>query len=141
MFGAVSLTKHADVDQYKCSGYGIGFTRKGEFGFGNGYARNCEIFEENLANSSRANNRKNNILVLGKDFTRGINGTALYTEKLYSTNFTESNKKFCFSLHYNGANSYLFVNGTKIHRFKAKDSEIVLYPLCLGNISKEKTLQ
>ena len=50
---------------------------------------------------------------------------------------TENNKKFCLSLHYNGANSYLFVNGTEIHKFKAKDSEIVASPLCLGNISKD----
>ena len=41
------------------------------------------------------------------------------------------------SLHYNGASSYLFVNGTGIHKFKAKDSEIVASPLCLGNISKD----
>ena len=41
------------------------------------------------------------------------------------------------SLHCNGANSYLFVNGTKIHKFKAKDSEIVAGPLCLGNNSKD----
>ena len=41
------------------------------------------------------------------------------------------------SLHYNGANSYLSVNGTEIHKFKAKDSEIVASPLCLGNISKD----
>ena len=40
-------------------------------------------------------------------------------------------------MHYNGANSYLFVNGTKIIKFKAKDSEIVATPLCLGNISKD----
>ena len=53
-----------------------------------------------------------------------------------SFNFTENNKKFCVSLHYNGANGYLFVNGTKIHKFKAKDSKIVAIPLCLGNISK-----
>ena len=39
-------------------------------------------------------------------------------------------------MHYNGANSYLFVNGTEIHKFKAKESEIVTSPLCLGNISK-----
>ena len=51
-------------------------------------------------------------------------------------NFTENNKKVCLSLHYNGNNSYLFVNGTEIHKFKAKDSEIVTTPLCLGNISK-----
>ena len=52
-------------------------------------------------------------------------------------NFTENNKKFCLSLHYNGADSYLFVNGTEIHKFEARDSEIVPYPVCLGNISKD----
>ena len=52
---------------------------------------------------------------------------------MHSINFTENNKKFCLILHYNGANSYLFVNGTEIHKFKAKDSEIVASPLCLGN--------
>ena len=58
-------------------------------------------------------------------------------EKMYSINFTVTRKKFCLSLHYNGANSYLFVNGTEIIKFKAKDSEIVATPLCLGNIMKE----
>ena len=55
--------------------------------------------------------------------------------KMYSINFTEHNKMSCLSLHYNGANSYLFVNGKKIHKFKATDSETVAAPLCLGNIS------
>ena len=59
---------------------------------------------------------------------------------MYSINFTEHNKKFSLSLHYNGANNYLFVNGTEIHKFKAKDSEIVATPLCLGNISKDWSL-
>ena len=45
--------------------------------------------------------------------------------------------KFCLNLHYNGANSYLFVNGTEIYKFKTKDSEIVAAPLCLGNISED----
>ena len=56
---------------------------------------------------------------------------------MYAINFTVTKKKFCLSLHYNGANSYLFVNGTEIYKFKAKDSEIVATPLCLGNISKD----
>ena len=56
---------------------------------------------------------------------------------MYSTNFTVANKKFCLSLHHNGDNSYLFVNGKEIINFKAKDSEIVPCPLCLGNISKD----
>ena len=46
-------------------------------------------------------------------------------------------KKFCLRLHYNGVNSYLFVNGTEIYKFKVKDSEIVAAPICLGNISKD----
>ena len=53
---------------------------------------------------------------------------------MYSINFTVTEKKFCLSLHYNGVNSYLFVNGTEIYKFKAKDSEIVAAPLCLGNM-------
>ena len=56
---------------------------------------------------------------------------------MYSINFTVTGKKFCFSLRYNGASSYLFVNGTEIIKFKAKDSEVVATPLCLGNISKD----
>ena len=79
-----------------------------------------------------------NILILGKGPTQGLEHT-LSTEKMYLINFTEHNKKFCLSLHYNRANSYLFVNGTEIDKFKAKDSEIIVTPLCLGNISKDFT--
>ena len=56
---------------------------------------------------------------------------------MYSINFTEYNKKFFLSLLYNEANSYLFVNDTEIHKFKAKDSEIVATLLSLGNVSKD----
>ena len=56
---------------------------------------------------------------------------------MYSINFTVTKKKFCLSLHYNRAKSYLFVNNTEIYKFKAKDSGIVASPLCLGNISKD----
>ena len=59
---------------------------------------------------------------------------------MYSINFTEHNKKFCLSLHYNGANSYLFVDGKEIHKFKASNSEIVATPLCLRNISNDWTV-
>ena len=74
-------------------------------------------------------------LVLGKGPTQGLEHTST-AEKMYSINFTVT-KKFCLSLHYNGANSYLFVNGTEIYKFTAKVSEIVASPLCLGNISKD----
>ena len=56
---------------------------------------------------------------------------------MYSINFTVTRKTFCLSLHYNGANSYLFGNGKEVYKFKVKDSEIVATPLCLGNISKD----
>ena len=74
--------------------------------------------------------------ILGKGPTQGLEHT-LTVEKLYSINFTKENAKVCLSLHYNGGNSYLFVNDTEIIKFKAKDSEIAAYPLCLGNISKD----
>ena len=90
-----------------------------------------------MSSSVHANNRTNNILVLYKDFTQGLNNTTISAEKLYSINFTENNKKICLSSHYNGSNSYLFVNGTEIYKFNAKDTEIVATPLCLGNISKD----
>ena len=138
LFRAISLTKNADIGKYKYSGYGIGFDRHGEFSFGNGLGKNYIIFGADLSSSAHANNKKNNnILFLGKDFVQGINGTTIYAEKLYFINFTENNQKFCLSLHYNKTNSYLFINGTQIHKFKSKDSEIVASPLCLGNISKD----
>ena len=55
---------------------------------------------------------------------------------MYTPNFTVYGKKICLSLHYNGDNSYLFINGREIVKFNAKDSEIEPYPLCLANISK-----
>ena len=90
-----------------------------------------------MSSSVHTNNRTKNILVLGKYFIRGLDNTSIYAEKMYSINFTENIKKFCLSQHYNGVNSYLFVNGTEIHKFKAKDSEIATTPLCIGNISKD----
>ena len=56
---------------------------------------------------------------------------------MYSINFSLTKKKYCLSLHYNVANSYLLVNDTEIYKFKANDSEIVASLLCLGNIWKD----
>ena len=91
-----------------------------------------------MSSSTKIDNRKKDILILGKGPTQGLEST-LNAEKLYSINFTMKNTKFCLSLHYNGSNSYLFVNGTEIIKFKANDSEILAYSLCLGNISKDWT--
>ena len=138
LFGAVKLTKNNDIDKYKYSGYGIGFDLGGTFSFPNGrFGENVIIFGVDMSSSAHANNEKNNILVLGKGFIQGINDTTICAEKTYSINFTKTERKFCLSLHYNGDDSYLFVNGKEICKFKAKDSEIVPYPLRLGNISKD----
>ena len=137
LFGVVSLTKNAEIDRYGYSGYGIGFHRHGCFSFpATGFGRNVKIFGVDMSSSTKTDNRKKDILILGKGPTQGLEH-APSVEKMYSINFTEQNKKFCLSLHYNGANSYLFVNGIEIYKFKAKDSEIVATPLCLGNISKD----
>ena len=56
---------------------------------------------------------------------------------MYSPNFTVDNKTFCLSLHYNGDNSYLFVNGREVTKIKAKNSELIKYPMCLGVLSKD----
>ena len=110
------ITKNTGIDKYGYSSYGIGFDRRSSFSFTSGGFID--------------------VLILGRVQTQGLEHT-LTAEKMYSINFTVTKKQFCLSLHYNGANSYLFVNGTEIYKFKAKDSEIVASPLCLGNISKD----
>ena len=136
LFGAVTLTKNDDIEKYGYSGYGIGFDRRSSFSFpSGGFGQTALIFGVDMS-SSPIDNKKKDILVLGRGTTQGLEIT-LTAEKMYSINFTVTKKKFCLSLHYNGANSYLFVNGAEIHKFKAKDSESVASPLCLGNISKD----
>ena len=89
-----------------------------------------------MSTSIHIDNKKKDILVLGGGPTQGLE-SSLTAEKMYSINFTVTKKKFCLSLHYNGGNSHLFVKGTEVIKSKAKDSEIVASPLCLGNISKD----
>ena len=135
---SVKLTKNADIDKYGYSGYGIGFDRETSFSIGNEIGKNAIIFGVDMSSSAKIDNRKKDILILGKGTTQELEHT-LSAEKLYSINFTKKNAKFCLSLHYNGANSYLFVNSTEIIKFKAKDLEISAYSLCLGNIPKDWT--
>ena len=136
LFGAVTLTKNADIDKYGYSGYGIGFDRRGSFSFpSGGYGQNILIFGGDRSSSPHIDNKKKDILVLGIGPTQHTLEHTLTAEKMYSINFTVIKKRFRSSLHYNGANSYLFVNFIEIYNFKAKDSEIVASPLCLGNIS------
>ena len=119
LFGEVTLTKNMDIEKYGYSGYGIGFDRKGIFSFsGGGFGQNVIIFGVDMSSSTHIDDKGENILILGIGPRQGLEPT-LTVEKMDSINFTVTNKKFCLSLHYNGANSYLFVNGTEIYKFKA----------------------
>ena len=102
---------------------------------GGGFGENVINFAVNMSSSVHVDNKKKDILIIGKGLTQGLGEHSLTAEKMYSINFTVTRKKFCLSLYYNEANSY-FVNGTEIIKFKAKDSVIFATPLCLGNFQK-----
>ena len=109
-FGAVSLAKNADIDKCKYFGFGIGIGGHG-WDWKNGRnGRNAIIFGVDMSSSTKIDNRKQDILILVLAPTQGLEHI-LSAEEMYSISFTKSNNKFCLSLHYNGANSYLFVNG------------------------------
>ena len=77
--------------------------------------------------SKHANNKANNIYVMGKDYIQKINGTKIYAEKMYYRNFTDPGKKVVLSLHYNGNNIYLYVNGNQELKFKAKTDRKIMH--------------
>ena len=100
----ITSTKKAYADDYGYSDYGIGFDRKSSFSFPVGdFGQTLD-----MSSSTKIDSRKKGILILGKGPTQGLEDT-LTSEKMYLTNFTVT-KKNCLSLHYNVANSYLFVN-------------------------------
>ena len=117
----------------------LGLIKKDFFLIGDEVGRNVIIFGEDMSSSLHTDNKKKDILILGKGSTQGLRHT-LAAEKLYSISFTKKNTKFCLSLIFSRANSYLFVNGTEIIKFKVKGSEIAAYLLCLRNISNDWSL-
>ena len=98
------------------------------------------FFRAGISSSVHIDNKRKDILIVSKTPTKGLDGTAFTAEALYPINFTQSRKRFILSLHYNGRNSFWFVNATKVYQFKAKDSKIKDYALCLGNVSKDFTI-
>ena len=89
-----------------------------------------------MSSSTRTDNRKKNILILGKGPTQELEHR-LSANKLCLIIFTENNQKICLTLHYNRENAYLFVNGAEFIKFTSKNPEILPHPLCLGSISKD----
>ena len=148
LFGAMEITKNATYNSknnYK--GYGICFDERSQFGHtitedGRAHTtngRNVLIFGADMSFSAHATNRANHIYFTGDGLTQGINDTTLYVEKNYWRNFTNPGKKLIISLHYNGDESYFFVNGRQELKFKAKTDQLVKEKLCIGNLSDQWT--
>ena len=97
------------------------------------------IFGADMSFSVHATNRTNNIYVMGDGLMQGIHDTTLYVEKNFYRNFTDPGKKFVLRLHYNGDDSYLFVNGRQKLKFKCKTDQLVKKKLCIGNLSDQWT--
>ena len=143
LFGAMQITKNADTSKYYYKGNGICFDESEQFNHvrkeGNfnhtTLARNVIIFGVDMSFSKHANNKANNIYVIGKDYVQKITDTTIYAEKMYYRNFADPGKKFVLSLHYNDNNSYLYVNGNQELKFKAKTDQLVKENLCIGNLS------
>ena len=93
-----------------------------------------------MSPSVHIDNNGKDILILPEGPMQGLDDTTLKAEPVYLINFTEPNKRFALSLHCNGINSFLFVSATNIYQLKSKDPEIKYYALCLGNISKDFTI-
>ena len=138
-FGAMQITKNGDNSKNKYKRYGICFDERSEFGHTitegcrahTTDARNVLTFGAGMSFSVHPTNRSNNIYVMGTGLTQGIHDTTLYAEKNFYRNFTDLCKKFMLSLHYNGDDSYLFVNGRQELKFKRKTDQLVKEKLCI----------
>ena len=138
LFGSIKLTKNVDADEYKYSGYGVGFDSRSEFLFTDEcFGKNFIIFGTDMNSFVHIDNK-------GKSKSEGptqeLDDTALTAEAVYPITFTEPNKKFVLGLICNERNRFLFVSTSKIYQFSAKKSEIKNFVLCLGNISKDFTI-
>ena len=148
LFGAMQITEDAtDNSKNNYKGYGICFDERSQFGHTiteGGFThktngRNLLIFGADMSFSVHATNRANNIYLMGEGLTQGIHVTTLSAEKNYYRNFTDPGKMIVLSLHYNGDDSYLFVNGRQELKFKAKTDQLVKEKLCIGNLSDQWT--
>ena len=148
LFGAMQITKNAtDNTKNNYKGYDICFDERSQFGHTiteGGFThttngRNALIFGADMSFSVHATNRANHIYLMGEGLTQGINDTTIYVQKNYYRNFTDPGKKFVLCLHYNGDDSYLFVNGSQELKFKCKIDQLVKEKLCTGNLSDQWT--
>ena len=102
MFGAVKLTKNANLDKCKYINYGIGFDSRPEFLLPDGsYGKNVIIFGVDMSSSIHVDNKRKDILTFGEKPTQRLDDTTLAAEANYPINFTQSGKRFVLSPHYN----------------------------------------
>ena len=136
LFGSVKLTKNADPDKHRYAGYGIGFNFRSEFplpgdvffllffgGVGGSWLffdYFFIIFGADMSSSVHIDNKGRDTLILGEGPTQELNDTTLTAEAKYAINFTQLRKRFALSLRYNGSDSFLFINITKIYQSKQK---------------------
>ena len=117
----LKLTKNTDPGKYKYNGFGIGFDFCLECFFTDGsIEENVIISGTDPSLSVHMDNKNHDILILGEGPTQGLDDTTLTAEAKYLIKFKQPNKRFALCLHYNGSNSFLFVNATKIYQLKAK---------------------
>ena len=136
LFGKIKMTKNADTEKYKYQGQRIGFDSTGTFAHPDGkVGKNVIFWVFDMSNSKHGNNETKDLLVLGRDFIQKLDDTTIYTEKMYSPNFTIANKTFCISLHYNVDDSYFFVNGKEVIKFKTDEK-----PKCIRKTIIKKHL-
>ena len=132
LFGAVTLTKYADIDKYGYSGYEIGFDRRSSFSFPEvGFGQNVIHFGADRSSSAHIDNKKKDILVLRKGPTHGLEHS-LIAEKIIRLILLWQKRNFvwaCITL------EQIVICLSMVQKFT--NSEIVANPLCLGNISKD----
>ena len=125
LFAGVKLAESADLGKYIYTGDVVTFDSRSKFLLTDGsMGKNFIIFRVYMSSSLSIDNKGKDVSILGIDPTQGSDFTTLAAEAQYLINYSRSNRKFGLSLHYNGSNSLLFVNSTKIYQFKAKDSEM-----------------
>ena len=118
LFEPAELTDpDTDPDKYYYSGCGKGFDSRPEFTFTSftdgSVGENFIIFGAGMSSSVRIDEKNNDVLILGEGLTQGLDDTTLIAEGIYPINFTQSRKRFVLSPHYDGSNSFLFVNAKK----------------------------
>ena len=128
MFGAIKIVKNIDKDKWIYNGFGKAFDGNFLLSFGNTFARKFVHFGVGISSSSHSDNRKNNFLILDEGSTYDVNGIILMDlarqKERFCIDFSKASSKFWLSLHYNDDNSYLFVYGKEIYKFKAGNKNV-----------------